>query len=172
MAKDIGAKTAPGISSSAVRVGAKATEGSRTPKSSSGARQFRLLALCLVVLLGLLFWDGFRPGHTVFSNDGPLGAISTQAARMPSGFFGYWTDLNWLGGAGTSASPDVSATLATIIGPLGFSRLLGPFSVLFVGLCAWFCFRQWKLCPLACFLGALATTLNSDFLSKIGRAHV
>jgi hypothetical protein len=131
----------------------------------SAIRQFVWVALCLVVLLGFLFWEGLRPGRTVFSNDGPLGAISSQCTRLPAGFFGYWQDLNWLGAAGPSASPTVSNTLALVSRPLIFSKIFAPVVLLFLGLSAWFCFRQWKLAPLACILGGVAATLNSDFFS-------
>ena len=131
----------------------------------SARRQFTFLALCLLVLLGFLFRDGFPHDRTVFSNDGPLSAISARSTDMPSGFFGFWQDLNWLGGAGPSASPGISATLATVVGKLLYSKLFAPFALFVVGLSAWFCFRQWRLAPLACVLGGLAATLNSDFLS-------
>src|ERR1035438_7153282 len=77
-------------------------------------RQFGLVALCLLVILVGLFWDGLRPGHTVFSNDGPLGAISSACGNFPEGFFGFWQDLNWLGGAGPSAAPTFSTILALV----------------------------------------------------------
>jgi hypothetical protein len=129
-------------------------------------RQFGFVALCLLVLLGFFFRDGLRPGRTVFSNDGPLGAISARCGDLhEQGFSGYWQDLNWLGGAGPSASPDVSNTLAYICRPLIFSKIYAPFALLFLGLSAWLCFRQWKLSPLACALGAIAVSLNSDFFS-------
>ena len=128
-------------------------------------RQFGWVALCLVVLLGCLFWNGLLPGRTVFSNDGPLGAISSKCASLPAGFFGYWQDLNWLGGTGPHASPDVSNILAFLLGPLIFSKIYAPFALLFLGLSAWLCFRQWKLSSLACLLGGIAAALNSDFFS-------
>jgi hypothetical protein len=131
----------------------------------SAMRQFGWMALFLVLLLGFLFRDGLLPGRTVFSNDGPLGAISSQATRLPSGFFGYWQDLNWLGVAGPSAPPTVSNTLDLVFRPLIFSKIFAPFALLFLGLSAWLCFRQWKLSPLACILGGIAAALNSDFFS-------
>jgi hypothetical protein len=133
--------------------------------SPSAMRQFVFVALLLVLLLCLLFREGLLPGRTVFSNDGPLGAISSQATRLPSGFFGYWQDLNWLGLAGPSAPPDFTQFLAWICRPLIFSKIFAPFALLFLGLSAWLCFRQWKLSPLACILGGIAAALNSDFFS-------
>ena len=128
-------------------------------------RQFGWVALFLALLLGFFFRDGFLPGRTVASNDGPLGAISSACGSLPSGFLGYWQDLNWLGGTGPSASPDVSNSLAFVSGPLIFSKIYAPLALLFLGLSAWLCFRQWKLSPVACLLGGLAAALNSDFLS-------
>ena len=127
--------------------------------------QFGLMALALVVILGALFRDGLRPGWTVFSNDGPLGAISARCAELPSFFFGYWLDLNWLGSTGPSASLSLSAALGFVGGPLVYSKIYAPFALFVLGLSAWVCFRQWKLGTLACVLGGLAAALNSDFFS-------
>src|ERR1035441_10253196 len=99
---------------------------------SSAMRQFGGVALCLVLLLGFLFRDGLLPGRTVFSNDGPLGAISSACGRLPGGFIGYWQDLTWVGGTGPSASPDVSNVLAFLLGPLIFSKVYAPFALLFL----------------------------------------
>ena len=128
-------------------------------------RQFGWAALWLLLLLGFLFRDGLVPGRTVFSNDGPLGVIISQCTQLPAGFFGYWKDLNWLGSAGPSAAPNVSNTLALVAGPLIFSKIFPLFALLFLGLSAWLCFRQWKLSLTACILGAIAAALNSDFFS-------
>jgi hypothetical protein len=138
---------------------------SGTGERAAALRQFGWIALALVLLLGVLFRDGLLPGRTVFSNDGPLGAISAECARSPAGFFGYWQDLNWLGNTGPSASPNVSNGLSFLCGPLLFSKIYAPFALLFLGLSAWLCFRQWKFSPLACILGGIAAALNSDFLS-------
>ena len=132
---------------------------------SSSLIQFGLAALCLVVILGVLFRDGLGPGRTVFSNDGPLGAISSKCGQYPSGFFGMWLDLNWIGNAAPSGSPNVSATLGMLCGMPIFSKIFAPFSLLFLGLSAWLCFRQWRLSPLACLLGGFAAALNSGYFS-------
>ena len=131
----------------------------------SAMRQFAWMALFLVALLCLLFRDGLLPGRTVFSNDGPLGAITSECRRLPQGLFGYWQDLNWLGGSGPSASVSVSNAVALVSGPIVFSKIFAPFALLFLGLSAWLCFREWKLSPLACILGCLAAIMNSDFFS-------
>src|SRR3954452_6721022 len=111
----------------------------------SSARQFWLLALCLFLLLSFFFRRAYLPDYTVFSNDGPLGAISAQCAQPPGTFFGFWGDLNWLGGASPSSLPNLSSGLDLALGgPLAFSKLYAPFALFFLGLSAWFCFRQWN----------------------------
>src|SRR5438067_2174919 len=101
------------------------TKTSSTARQSA-FRQFGFMALCLVVLLGFLFHKDLLPDHTVFSNDGPLGAISSHCGDLPSGFFGFWQDLNWLGGTGPSAAPDMIQVLSTISGKLIFSKIYAP----------------------------------------------
>ena len=129
-------------------------------------RQFGFVALCLALLLGFLFWDGLRAGRTVFSNDGPLGAISARCASLrEAGLTGTWQDLSWLGGSAPTAPPKTTIALGYICSPLVFSKIYAPFTLLFLGLSAWLCFRQWKLSPLACLLGAIAASLNSGFFS-------
>jgi hypothetical protein len=127
--------------------------------------QFGLVLICLLALLGFLFRDGLMPGRTVFSNDGPLGAIIGKCTSLPSAFFGFWEDRNWLGGTGPSASPDISQLLNLLVGKLVFSKIFAPFALLFLGLSAWLCFQQWRLSSAACIVGAIAAALNSDFFS-------
>ena len=128
-------------------------------------RQFAVISLCLLALLGFLFRDGLAPGRTVFSNDGPLGAISAECARSPQVFFGFWQNLNWLGATGPGAPSDITQMLGLVCGPLIFSKIYAPFALLFLGLSAWLCFRQWKFSAPACILGGIAAALNSDFFS-------
>ena len=137
--------------------------GSGTP--ASAMRQFAVISLCLLALLGFLFRDGLAPGRTVFSNDGPLGAISAECARSPQVFFGFWQNLNWLGATGPGAPSDITQILGLVCGPLIFSKIYAPFALLFLGLSAWLCFRQWKFSAPACILGGIAAALNSDFFS-------
>ena len=73
-----------------------------------GHRQARLMFALLVAILVLFFGKEIvSPDLVLFSNDGPLGSLNSQAART-SGLGGTWRDLNWLGGADVSASPDVT----------------------------------------------------------------
>jgi hypothetical protein len=84
---------------------------------------------------------------------------------MPDMLFGTWVDLNWLGSESLSASPSFTGLLRTVLTPLQYGKFLPLISLLFVGLCASFCFRKLGLTPLACVLGGLAAGLNSDFFS-------
>ncbi len=128
-------------------------------------RQFALAALLVAVLLALLFRDALPHERTVFSNDGPLGQISADWQDVPQALYGSWQDLNWVGLRGPSALPSFPATLCLVVDRLTFSKLFAPFSLLFVGMCAWICFRQLKFSPVACALGAIAAALNGDFFA-------
>ncbi len=133
----------------------------------SGSRGFYILAACLVAVLAFLFFDSFLPGKVVWSNDGPYGAISTKAGRLPQGVMGGWGDLNWLGEELMSAAPSFHLTAVAIaLQSLGYAKVCRTdFLFLLVGLCAWLLFRQLKFAPIACVLGGLAAALNSDFFS-------
>jgi hypothetical protein len=121
--------------------------------------------LVLGLVLTVLFGRGFPPGFTVFSNDGPLGAISTEFVSPPAAFSGIWQDLNWIGGNGGALQPNISGGLLWLLGPGLFSKVYAPFALLFLGLSAWFCFRKFGFTPLACSLGGIAVALNSDFFA-------
>ncbi|HEX4645949.1 MAG TPA: hypothetical protein VH598_10100, partial [Verrucomicrobiae bacterium] len=112
-----------------------------------------------------MFFRSFLPGQVLYSNDGPLGAISTQAGKLPSGFLGAWQDLNWIGAESIAAPPDFSLLVATLIGPVGYAKFFAAIALFLLGLSAWFFFRQLRLAPLACILGGLAAALNSQFFS-------
>ena len=137
----------------------------QSPSGTLGRRPFLVMAGSLLAFLVLLFWKAFLPGYTVFSNDGPLGAVYAESGDLLGSFFGAWEGLNWLGGAAPNAMPDITQLLGLVCGPLLFSKIFAPFAALFVGLSAWVCFRSWKFSPVACLLGGLAVGLNSDFLS-------
>lgn len=124
-----------------------------------------LLAIPLLFVLLALFWNGLVASRTVFSNDGPLGAISTQAAALPSGFLGNWQDLNWVGIAAPSSPPNLTQVLALLVGKVIFSKVFAPAALFFLGLSAWVCFRSWNWSPAASVVGGLAAALNSDFFS-------
>jgi len=139
----------------------KGTLGETAPAS----RPFLVVGGCLLMVLGVLFYQSFLPGKVHFSNDGPLGAVMPLANHKFSNFLGMWQDLTWVGGPAGSISPNLTGALLVVAGAVGYSKFYAPFSLLVLGLCAWFFFRQLKLSPLACILGGLAAALNSDFFS-------
>jgi len=51
--------------------------------------------------------------------------------------------------------------------PLLFSKIYAPFTLFFLGMSAWLCFRQRELSPLVYLLGGIATVWNSDFFSIV-----
>jgi hypothetical protein len=129
---------------------------------SGAVLMFVLLAAVLVVLLG----GGCLPGHTFFSNDGPLGRRMAAALRLPERFTGCWWDLNSIGYRELAAVPSVSFVLGWLLGPLWFSRLYLPLALLLLGMSAWWCLRRFGLVQAACVLGGLAAALNSAFFSS------
>ena len=106
----------------------------------------------------------FHPDYVVFSNDGPLGGMVAELNRMPGILTGIWQDLNWLGNSYPQPFPDATTVLRLSTSPVVYAKLFAPFSLFFVGLSAWVCFRQYKFSSLACLLVAAAAALNSDFV--------
>ena len=123
---------------------------------------FVLLAAVLAVLLG----GGCLPGHTFFSNDGPLGRLMSADHRLPERFTGCWEDLNSVGYRALAAVPSLTFGLEWLLGPLWFSRLYLPLALLLLGMSAWWCLRRFGLVQAACVLGGLAAALNSAFFSS------
>ena len=52
-------------------------------RSPGWLKPFAGAAMALVVVTLFLFWDSLDPALILFSNDGPLGSISTDAIKMP-----------------------------------------------------------------------------------------
>jgi hypothetical protein len=130
-----------------------------------GGRMLLLYSLLLLCLLGALFVRSFLPGYVVFSNDGPLGAVVAEQNRMPAILTGMWMDLNSVGGEYPAPSPTLFSALRLVTNPWLFSKIFPAAALFILGVCAWFCFRQWGLTPLACILGGLAAVLNSAYFS-------
>jgi energy-converting hydrogenase Eha subunit A len=78
---------------------------------------------------------------------------------------GLWQDLNWLGSPAPSPSPTISTLLRLVTSPLVYSKFFCPIALVILGLCAWFCFRQWRFSQLAATLGGLAAALSSHYFS-------
>ncbi len=136
---------------------------SPAPKAPGG--RFGTVLLLFFAVLGCLFYAVFLPGEILFSNDGPLSQAVAQCHQLPSRFFGCWDDLIFLGIRGGPAPPDISLGLRWLLGPVWFSKFYAFISLLLLGLCAWYFFRQSRLNPTACVLGGLAAILNSTFFS-------
>src|SRR5258708_16429178 len=122
--------------------------------------------LLILVALGVLFHNCLLPGYTLFSNDGPLGALMVQARHVPESFSGVWEDLNSIGYREGGAMPSITYGLLWLLGPVGFSKFYAPIVLFILGLSAWWCFRRLGLVPIACALGGVAASLNSGFFSS------
>jgi hypothetical protein len=137
-------------------------------KSSSRVPRVGGLWVFLLVLggvLAVLFSRSFDPAWVQFANDGPLGAMMSERARMPASFTGAWGDLNGYGIREPGAVPNVTFCLNWLLGPLGFSKFYPPLTLLILGTCAWFFFRQLGLGTLAAVLGGVAAALSPDFFN-------
>jgi len=134
-------------------------------------REFGLVTLCFVLVLGWLFRQALVPDYATFSNDTPLGLLQAALGRNENVFFdGAWYDLNWLGITGVATPPNVTGLFMFLLVKLASSAALiyakfsAPLSLLFVGLSFWACLKMWKFSPVVCFLGGLAAILHGDFL--------
>ena len=124
-----------------------------------------LIALLLLGVISLLFIYSYFPGYSLFSNDGPLGRLFSNAHRMPDRFTGVWQDLNTIGVREPGAWPSITFFLQLVLGPVGYSKFYAPIALLILGLGAAYFFRQVGLSTIACLLGGLAAMLNSSFFS-------
>jgi len=135
---------------------------------STGRRQNKLFVTCVIILatlLLLLFIRALQSGYVHFNNDGPLGLQNADYNKPGGGYTGVWADLNWFGFNSGGRPVSISETLRTICGPVFTAKLYAPVSLLLVGICACFCFREFGFTQLTCVLGALAAALNSDFVA-------
>jgi hypothetical protein len=135
-------------------------------KSPGGWNPFLTYAGLLAVILAVLFHRSFNPDEVAFSNDAPLGAYMAAANQMPGVLTGCWGDLTALGFNSGAVPIDPVSLLLWVAGPVGFSKFLTPITVFFLGLSAWFLFRQLKFTPLAAILGGLVAALNASFFSR------
>ena len=123
--------------------------------------------LILALPLAVLFHSSFQSELVLFSNDGPLGVVSSQAASLPGTFFGYWNDLNWVGQEKPSAAPNFSQLLGSIVNDaVVYSKIKVPLSLLLLGFAGWLLFRQLGFHSAVCVLGAVAFALNMNFFSN------
>ena len=137
-----------------------------TERSTGWLKPFAGAAAVLLVVTLFLFWDSFNPALILFSNDGPLGSISTDAIEMPGTFSGYWHDLNWLGYEQPSASPGIYMALGLLLQKsVLYLKWCTPICLVILGLAAWFFFRTLGFRNLACTIGAVAAAFNMEVVS-------
>jgi hypothetical protein len=141
---------------------------SRSQSKSGGDRSVPLFAgflACLLLVLAGLFFLSFSPNEVIFSNDNPLGAISSAWYQPPTAFFGMWEDMNVFGFSAGSLPFSLTYVALWFLKAVLYSKFYVPLAIAFVGCSAWLCFRRLGLSPTACFLGGLAASLNSGFVS-------
>ncbi len=137
-----------------------------TERSTGWLKPFAGAAGVLIVVTLFLFWDSLDPALVLFSNDGPLGSISTDAIEMPGTFSGYWHDLNWLGYEQPSASPGIYMALGLLLQKsVLYLKWCTPICLIILGLSAWFFFRTLGFRNLACTIGAVAAAFNMEVVS-------
>ncbi|HEX7469701.1 MAG TPA: hypothetical protein VF437_03050, partial [Verrucomicrobiae bacterium] len=125
---------------------------------SKGRGGLLQITLLLAAVLAVLFCRSFLPGYVHFSNDGPLAMQVADFLQLPAAFSGAWDDLNWIGINSSTFAFSITALIKMVFGPVGFAKFLAPIAILIIGLCAWVFLKRLKLSPLACALGALATS--------------
>ncbi len=123
-----------------------------------------LVALVLPVLW--LFRSSFVPSQVLFSNDGPLGVLVSQADTVIHTFTGLWRPLNWVGNQDPSSQPDVTMGLFVALGsPVLFAKFYAPLALMLLGASAWFFAKQAGFRPAVGVLAAAAAGLASNPLS-------
>jgi len=146
------------------------------PEQTWKSKTFIFSAGLLAVVLALLFIENFESGRVLFSNDSPLGQMMSRQEYFPNLLTGCWQDLNSIGTGAGSISPNITFAIGSFwdyffkypMGPLAFANSYAPIGLFILGLGALFFFNQLRLTPLAAFLGALATMLNSTFFGVAG----
>jgi hypothetical protein len=138
------------------------------PSGPDKRQSGRLLVLLLLLggTLAAMCYQGFLPYRVFFANDSALGAMKESSTRLPGMFTGYWSDFWWLGGAVPSSSPSLSSLFASTLAPEHYLKVYAPLTMVFMGCCVWFFFRQLRFAPLACVVAGLGAGLNMHFFSN------
>jgi hypothetical protein len=127
---------------------------------------FLIFFVILALIVLFLFRDSFKTELVVFANDGPLGAISTEATQLPGSFLGFWMDIYLAGYEMPSAVPNLSVALALLLKPLLFAKFYVPFTLLILGVSAYIFFRQVGFNAVVCSIAGLAAALNMNSFSN------
>lgn len=134
--------------------------------SGSWKRHVACLAVALFLPLAILFQASLDPAMVLFSNDGPLGTLVSQADNVLHTFTGLWRPLNWVGNQDPSSQPDLTMALFIALrSPILFAKFYAPLALLLLGLSAWFFCRCAGFNPLVGVLTASAAALNSNPVS-------
>lgn len=96
-------------------------------------KSFLLTLALLLAILALLFWQSFRPGYVLFSNDSPFGSYMAERSKMPENYAGGWDCLNWLGDRFVMPGPSISIGMRCIIA-LAPPKVMALIAALLVGL--------------------------------------
>lgn len=145
-----------------------------TPKTIAiPAWKFLLITIGVLLLaLGWMFRDAFDSSKVVFANDAPLGAIQGYSFGERVDGWGFWQDLNWVGGVMPSATPNFTkAFLETCLliggerGPVYFAKFYAPTCLFLLGLSAWLFFRSAGFAAPVGVVAAMAAALNGDFFT-------
>jgi len=128
-------------------------------------RNFVILLVCLLAVLGALFHKSFQPEQVLFNNDTPLGVFVQAATKLPESFTSVWMDLSWLGWENSTAA-SLSMSFLWLAGPVGFAKFWAAICLFILGLSAGYFFKCLKLSPTAYVLGGLAAALQSSSFSS------
>lgn len=148
-------------------VGAMQNAGSSGASQSPAGKAFLVCLLCLLGVLLVLFYRSLSPDKVLFSNDGPLGSLAADQVAKANPMTGFWVDLNWVGINSGTATPCPTTLLFGLLGSPSYSKFYEPFTLLLLGLSAWFCFRQWGFRQAVCVIGAIAAMLNMNTFSNV-----
>ena len=146
----------------------------KSASASAPARaDFLVFLLCLAFVLVVLFHKSFESNRILFSNDGPLGAVHSQAGHLWNDLLGCWQPLNWIGSEAPSMSLNVSGLFLALCGDTSpdsgsalFAKTYVPVGLFLLGVASWFLFRQLRFRPWVCVWGGLAAALNTTGFSS------
>ncbi len=130
-----------------------------------GKSSILILAVCLLVLMGVLFRQSFARYMVLFANDSPLGVFFGYPLEGPFDFGSFWTNLNWLGFAEPSGIIDATQVLYHALGPVLYAKFYAPICLVILGLSAWLFCRVLRFRPWVCVLVGLAAALNMNSFS-------